>query len=240
MGYQGGVFSIGIGGGLTGRPAELLVIDDPIKDRKEADSETYRENVWEWWTRGRQRPPRPRRVRRGDPDPLARGRPRWPAHRRQRLGVAGAEHPRAGRPRPGQGQTDVLGREPGEFMTSARGRTPPSGSDASGPPGPAAWQALYQGRPSPAEGGILKARVVAALRHRAVDRTRRRRARIVPGVDGQDAELIQSWDMTFKDTKAPTTSSGRCGCAAAPNAYLLDQVRGRMVVRRDLQQFQRL
>ena len=49
-GHQGGVFSVGIGGGVTGRPADMLIIDDPIKSRAEADSATYRERVWDWWT----------------------------------------------------------------------------------------------------------------------------------------------------------------------------------------------
>src|SRR5205814_10320809 len=30
-GYEGGVYSVGIGGALVGRPVDLLVIDDPIK-----------------------------------------------------------------------------------------------------------------------------------------------------------------------------------------------------------------
>src|ERR1039458_7383017 len=48
--YDGGVYSVGIAGGLTGRPVETLIIDDPIKDREEADSQTYRDRVWDWWT----------------------------------------------------------------------------------------------------------------------------------------------------------------------------------------------
>ena len=49
-GHEGGVFSIGIGGGVTGRPADMLIIDDPIKSRAEAESSAYRERVWDWWT----------------------------------------------------------------------------------------------------------------------------------------------------------------------------------------------
>ncbi|WP_220138500.1 terminase large subunit domain-containing protein, partial [Nocardioides massiliensis] len=49
-GQDGGLVSVGIGAGLTGRPADLMIIDDPIKDRKEADSEVYRQSVWDWWT----------------------------------------------------------------------------------------------------------------------------------------------------------------------------------------------
>jgi hypothetical protein len=37
-GHEGGVLSVGVGAGVTGRPADLLIIDDPIKDRKVADS----------------------------------------------------------------------------------------------------------------------------------------------------------------------------------------------------------
>ena len=41
---------VGRGGSLTGRGADLLVIDDPIKDREEADSKTTREKLWTWFT----------------------------------------------------------------------------------------------------------------------------------------------------------------------------------------------
>ena len=38
QGHEGGVLSVGIGSGLTGRPADLMVIDDPISNREQADS----------------------------------------------------------------------------------------------------------------------------------------------------------------------------------------------------------
>ena len=41
--------AVGVGGGLTGNPAHVLVIDDPLKDRMEADSKTIRESVWSWF-----------------------------------------------------------------------------------------------------------------------------------------------------------------------------------------------
>lgn len=46
----GGYTSVGVGGGLTGRGADILIIDDPIKNREEADSLVYREKVWSWFT----------------------------------------------------------------------------------------------------------------------------------------------------------------------------------------------
>lgn len=48
---QGGIYiSVGVDGPLTGRGANIALIDDPIKSKKEADSETYRNNVWNWYT----------------------------------------------------------------------------------------------------------------------------------------------------------------------------------------------
>lgn len=52
----GGYLSGGIGGstgsgtGFTGRGANLLVIDDPIKDRSSAESQATRDHIWRWYT----------------------------------------------------------------------------------------------------------------------------------------------------------------------------------------------
>lgn len=48
-GHAGGMVAAGVGGGITGGGAHLLIVDDPVKDRQQAESETYREMVWEWW-----------------------------------------------------------------------------------------------------------------------------------------------------------------------------------------------
>jgi predicted phage terminase large subunit-like protein len=47
--HQGGVTAAGIGGGIVGKGADLLIIDDPYKKRDEADSETYRRTVMRWY-----------------------------------------------------------------------------------------------------------------------------------------------------------------------------------------------
>jgi predicted phage terminase large subunit-like protein len=41
---------LGRGGSGTGRPADCLIVDDPFKDRKEADSLTIRNDAWNWFT----------------------------------------------------------------------------------------------------------------------------------------------------------------------------------------------
>lgn len=46
---DGGVKSTGIGGQLTGEGFHIMVVDDPVKDRKTAESPVYREQAWEWF-----------------------------------------------------------------------------------------------------------------------------------------------------------------------------------------------
>lgn len=46
LNHRGRVISKGIGSGLTGHTGHLIVIDDPIKNRTEADSERTRDSVW--------------------------------------------------------------------------------------------------------------------------------------------------------------------------------------------------
>jgi len=45
----GKYFAVGVGTGTTGKGAHGFLIDDPIKDRKEADSQTVREDQWNWY-----------------------------------------------------------------------------------------------------------------------------------------------------------------------------------------------
>lgn len=46
---RGGYLAAGIGTGITGRGAHILIIDDPVKDMEAADSVTIRDNTWEWY-----------------------------------------------------------------------------------------------------------------------------------------------------------------------------------------------
>lgn len=47
--HGGSYKAVGVGGALSGRPADFGIIDDPIKDAMEAYSETMRDRVWEWY-----------------------------------------------------------------------------------------------------------------------------------------------------------------------------------------------
>lgn len=231
-GHRGGVRSIGLAGGLTGRPVDALFIDDPIANREQAESERYRQRAKDFWTSTgstRLAPGAPVVVilTRWHEDDLAGWlQSREDGHRWRVINIpAQADHD------PAKGETDPLGREPGEYMPSART------SERTGEPrGPADWeqikiqagsrdwQALYQGRPSPAEGGILKRAWWRRYAH-PLWIERPDGSRWVPG-DG--AEVLTSWDMAFKDTKSSDYVVGQVWLRRGPNVWLLDQTRGRL------------
>lgn len=45
----GGFTAAGVGGGITGKGAHILIVDDPIKNQEEADSVLVRDKLWDWY-----------------------------------------------------------------------------------------------------------------------------------------------------------------------------------------------
>ena len=234
-GHQGGVYSVGVGGGLTGRPADLMVIDDPIKDQKEADSATFRENVWEWWTgvaAARLAPGAPVVVilTRWHEDDLAGRLLAQPDSEWRVLNIpAQADHD------PERGEVDVLGREPGEFMESTRRRTTEQWERRKREAGSRKWESQYQGRPSPPAGTIFKREM---WREYDIPQWVERAdgSKVITGFD----ELILSWDMTFKGTEGTDRVVGQVWARRGADAFLLDQVCDRMDFIRTLREFKQL
>jgi predicted phage terminase large subunit-like protein len=223
-GHQGGVYAVGIGGSLTSRPADVLIIDDPLKDREQADSETFRERAWEWWTSTAS-------------SRLAPGAPvililtRW--HHADLAGkLLAAEDGHLWRVVniPAQadydtdaGETDPLGRAPGEYMISARGRTPAQWEARKIQAGPRDWNALYQGRPTADTGNLFPktwARYEQPLWIARDDGTR--------WLPGGGHEVAISADLTFKDKPTADYVVLQVWARLGVNVYLLDQVRARL------------
>jgi predicted phage terminase large subunit-like protein len=48
-GTDGGMGTAGAGGAITGKGGHLLVVDDPIKNVEEAQSQVMRDHLWDWW-----------------------------------------------------------------------------------------------------------------------------------------------------------------------------------------------
>lgn len=218
-GYDGGVITAGIESGLTGRPVDGLIVDDPVKGQAEADSEVYRENAKDWWRGTASARLAPGAVgvvvaTRWNEDDLTgflKGPENEDAAAWRYLNIpAQAEDP-----------DDILGRRPGEFMTSARGRTHEEWEQRKRNAGSRAWNALYQGRPAPAEGGVFKR-----------DWWRTAVVRPVQRSDGtwsslMDVEVI-SMDAAFKDTDGSDFVVLQVWGKTGARVRLVDQVRARM------------
>lgn len=48
-GHRGRLVASGVGGAITGRGFHVGIIDDPIKNRQDANSETIRKKTWDWY-----------------------------------------------------------------------------------------------------------------------------------------------------------------------------------------------
>lgn len=232
-GHRGGVYAVGIGGQLTGRPIDALTIDDPVKDYRAADSTVQSEAAWQWWmsvARPRLAPGAPVVIvlTRWSENDLA-GRLLAKQKEDKESGLAHYDQwtviniPAQADHRPEQGETDPLDREPGEFMISARGRTREQWEATKAATSARIWAALYQGRPAPAEGELLKRpfwqRFDLPRAIRQADGTM-----LAMGAD----EVIQSWDMAFKDKKSSDFVVGQVWGRWGTDCYLLDQVHDRL------------
>lgn len=230
-GHRGGVRSIGLTGGITGRPADWLFLDDPVANRERAESEAYRRQAKGFWTSTGST-----RLAPGAPVVLVLTRwheddlagwllGREDGHRWRVINIpAQADHD------PNKGETDPLGRQPGEFMQSARinertgkPRTAAEWEQIRVQAGSRDWQALYQGRPSPPEGGLLR-RGWWQFYDSPQWVERGNGTCWAVSFD----ELLISWDMAFKDLDSSDWVVGQVWGRRGVQVFLLDQVRARM------------
>jgi predicted phage terminase large subunit-like protein len=146
----GAYYAVGAGGVLTGRGADLLLIDDPVKNREDADSAAFRKSLREWYESVAYS-----RLEPGGAIVLIQTR--W--HQDDLAGWLLKEHASEGwevvsLPAIAEGG-DVLGRAEGEPLWPERfGREALARIREA--IGGAAWAALYQQRPTAAEGAIFK------------------------------------------------------------------------------------
>jgi predicted phage terminase large subunit-like protein len=222
LGYDGGVTCVGIDGSLTGRAVDVMIIDDPYKNAADADSKAWAKTVRDFWENVAL-------TRLGPGAPVVLIQTRW--REDDLAGWLAAEGdgwtvlniPAQADHDPAKGETDILGRQPGEFMESARRRTTADWVKKIREVGSRVWNALYQGRPSPAQGTIF-ARDQWREYHQPLWMVRDDGSHYVTGFD----DLLISWDMTFKGTEGTDKVAGQVWMRRRADAYLLDQVHGRM------------
>lgn len=200
-GFGGSFRSCGVGGGINGMGADILSIDDPFKNRAEADSPTIRQRVWDFYVS----------------TALTRLAPgggvlvtvtRW--HKDDLVGRL-LQNEKAGGDSwtvinyPAIAEHDEPNRKEGEALHPARypieallklKRTI----------GSYEWSALYQQRPTPRSGGIFKRSWV-----RYYD--------TAPVVFDR---VIQSWDLTFKDSESGDFVAGFVLGQIGADIYVLD------------------
>ncbi len=158
-GYGGGMVATGIGGPLTGKGGDLLIIDDPIKSYREALSATYRENIKQWYRSTL-------RTRLQPGGSIVILMTRW--HEDDLCGWLLNSAEEEGLPaddwevinlkalaEPTPDEPDPLGRKEGEALWPEMYDTPEL-LKLKGAVGTYWWDAEYQGTPRPEGGGIFK------------------------------------------------------------------------------------
>ncbi len=223
-GHQGGVYAAGVGTALTGRACDFMIIDDPHANMRDAESPTMQENAWSWWlsTAATRLAPGAQvlliATRWAEGDLPGRMQAAEDGHLWRVVNIpAQADH------RPEKGEVDVLGREPGEYMISARGRTPAEWEAIKIRSGSRVWAAMYMGRPAPQEGGLLKRhwwRRYGWPMWLEYDNGTR-------WIPGNDAEVVMSVDCAFKDLDTSDYFVAQVWMRRGAEVFLLDQVRGR-------------
>lgn len=151
---KGGVYvAAGVDGGLTGKGANLALIDDPFKDRKEAESQVIRDNVWDWYrsvlyTRLMPGGAIVLIMTRWHPDDLA-------GRLLKAQATGGDKWEVVELPALADSPDDALGRSEGEALWPARYPLPALKRMRDNI-GPREWSALYQQKPTEAEGNLFK------------------------------------------------------------------------------------
>jgi len=148
----GGMYCVGMGGPLTGKRVNVLVVDDPVKDRGAAESKTIREAAWNWWesvalTRfapGARVVMIQTRWHEDDLSGRIMSRPSPLKWRVLRIPAIADE--------PG----DPLGRLPGEEMISVRNRAPGYFLNLRANMTPYVFAGVYQQKPAAAEGNFFR------------------------------------------------------------------------------------
>lgn len=219
VGHKGSYRSTGVGGGLTGMGADILIIDDPFKDRAEADSGTIRQKVWDWYTSTAY-------TRLSDGGGVIVMCTRW--HTDDLIGRL-IRHMNDGSGDkftvinyPAIAEHDEPHRKAGEALHPERFSLERLQSIRQ-TIGSRDWNALYQQKPVPEGGAVFK----LDLFNKWNDKT------LPPSFDN----VLGSWDMTFKDTKASDYVVGQIWAQKDNSFYLLDEVRGQWDFSKTLEMF---
>jgi len=206
QGYRGGLTSSGVGGALTGKGADLMIIDDPVKNSQEANSITYRNRVYDEYTSSLITRLEPNGsvvliMTRWHEDDLAG---RLLTNEREKWDIVSF-------PAICEDENDTLGRKIGEPLWSKRGFDLKWSEATKKSVGSRVWASLYQQRPSPDTGNIFD----------------RNWWRFYTNLPTKLDRVVQSWDFAFKDSKTSDYVVGQVWGKIGADIYLIDQFRAK-------------
>ncbi|QFP95331.1 terminase [Microbacterium phage YuuY] len=242
----GGLLAAGRGSAMTGFRSDMTVIDDPIKDMVEAQSELIRETTVEWFSSVVL-------TRMASLSQIIVIATRWHkddliAHVQKALDAtfvnipAQATHDAA---HPDKlGNADILGRAVGEWLPSVQNRTDKSWALIKSAVGPYVWQALYQGDPQVTGGSYINVDKIDVLPWEQVVYLDQRTGSMLT-LDR--ALVIQSWDLTFgqiqngKKKSAGDYVAGHVWVVLGGTKWVLvDRVHGRFTFTETVTQVQKM
>jgi predicted phage terminase large subunit-like protein len=206
---KGAYVGAGVGGSITGMGFDYGIIDDPYKNRQDASSPTVRQTIWDWFVSTFY-------TRKEGSAKILIIITRW--HEADIVGVLEflqKNDPTAEKwdmlSLPAIAEKDEKYRKKGEALWPSK--FPLSVLFATKKLlGSYEFGALYQQHPTPQEGGVIKRDWIKTYN--------------APPAHFDD--IIQSWDMAFKDTTSGSYVVGQVWGRIGADNYLLDQVRRKM------------
>ncbi|UDG78961.1 terminase [Microbacterium phage Saratos] len=243
----GGLLAAGRGSAMTGFRSDMTVIDDPIKDMVEAQSELIRETTVEWFSSVVL-------TRMASLSQIIVIATRWHkddliAHVQKALDAkfvnipAQATHDAAHPDK--HGNADILGRAVGEWLPSVQNRSSESWELIKSAVGTYVWQALYQGDPQVTGGSYINVDKIDVLPWETVIYQDERTGSMLTL---NRALIIQSWDLTFgtiqNGRKKPSSGDYVAGhvwaVVGGTKWILVDRVHGRFTFTETVSQVQKM
>lgn len=205
--HEGGMDAMGKGGAIAGKGGHLIVTDDLVKSRAEAESETQRELDWDWL----------------QDDLLTR---REPGGFHVAIGTRWHEDDVHGRIKRNEldlwkvitlpaiaEKDDLLGRKPGEALWPARYTTQDLVTTKRRM-GDYSFAALYQQNPQPKEGGIIKVKLIEKIM-----------INTLPAYNLEKARTVRFWDLAMSSEDSADYTVGVKMCEWGDKILILDVVR---------------
>jgi predicted phage terminase large subunit-like protein len=220
---RGGMIATGIGGSITGQGADLMIIDDPIKNMKEASSQLIRDNIWDEWEATLS-------TRLHDGASLIVIMTRW--HEDDLIGRLLARSPRdwirLRLPAIAEDEDDLLGRRIGEALCPELGYNEKWAVDKKTEVGSRTWASLYQQRPAPAGGNIFKREWMKFYVRTQEQKREWGLSDDVMVLPIHFDKMAQSWDCTFKDSETSDYVAGGVWGRKKAQYFLFDVDHRRM------------